>query len=623
MLGRQQSALPVRELRAGPQELREALTFEAPDSPYRRLLDLGVLSRFRRADGPHWLKFASTRFAALVLARQLEKQREPLAEQLSTLIRSAERFALAWEVSCVLAQDEAQLERLAASDEPVERKLAVEALTDLHDNYPDRAIQLIDQLVQQHRIEARRTGLAAAAAIGRDAKGIFLRAATSQSRVLAREAAYALYLACSSEPETIYGLLEEMRREVTPRLESLPLLLTPDSKKLLEFMAELSIAVHCNHCGLQGFAGRTSSLWEGILVEQLRLPELRAWWVGRVLQAPVKRILVTRMWRTAMFAERQSLRRFIELPDEDKDCFRRVIDLLEPDADPRPHEGDLAWLLDSEVFVCNVLAAMVIAVHSIADFERMEPFVRGLPEWLNDRGRLSLLLAFTVLLHDTPEAWVGLLEDLTRLLLDQHPEIVFGYSDIPLAAQRGTLLPLGLAYGKRRTEMPLLESLLRESTDQPERLARLLGELAPIGLYYPAELLRALRTGLPGLSDGRGMTDLVRESLVQSLGMIRGLHFDEVDTFLASVDPALPLVPMAYDSKLNDLPRYLLSVGMYNNAVHMALRYPRSRRALLMWDMRTLAAARSETSFLNQAAMKFLQELQAADYRMEKWTLPE
>jgi hypothetical protein len=39
--------------------------------------------------------------------------------------------------------------------------------------------------------------------------------------------------------------------------------------------------------------------------------------------------------------------------------------------------------------------------------------------------------------------------------------------------------------------------------------------------------------------------------------------------------------------------------------------------------MRTLAAARSETSFLNQAAMKFLQELQAADYRMEKWTLPE
>jgi hypothetical protein len=62
---------------------------------------------------------------------------------------------------------------------------------------------------------------------------------------------------------------------------------------------------------------------------------------------------------------------------------------------------------------------------------------------------------------------------------------------------------------------------------------------------------------------------------------------------------------------------------MYNNAVHMALRYPRSRRALLMWDMRTLAAARNETSFLNQAAMKFLQELQAADYRMEKWTLPE
>lgn len=87
-LRRQQSALPVRELRSISPEVREALTLEAPGSPYRRLLDLGVLSRFRREDGTHWLKFASTRFAAIALARQLATEREPVAEQLTTLVRA-------------------------------------------------------------------------------------------------------------------------------------------------------------------------------------------------------------------------------------------------------------------------------------------------------------------------------------------------------------------------------------------------------------------------------------------------------------------------------------------------------------------------------------------------------
>lgn len=248
-----------------------------------------------------------------------------------------------------------------------------------------------------------------------------------------------------------------MRRELTPLLGKLPWLLTPDSRNLIEFMAELSIVVHCHHAGLPGFAGRTSSLWEGILVEQLRLKELRGWWVERrVVQNSVKRALVRRMWKTALFTERQGLRHFVNL-----------------------------------------------------------------------------------------------------------------------------------------------------------------------GLYYPAELFGSLRTALPGLSDGHGMTELVRESLIQSLGTIRALHFDEVDVFLTGVDPALPLLPVPYSDELNALPRYLLSVGVYNNAVHMALRYRVSRRDLLMDGMYTLASARNESSFLNQVATHFLHTLQAADYRMERWTEPD
>jgi len=372
-----------------------------------------------------------------------------------------------------------------------------------------------------------------------------------------------------------------------------------------------------------------SALWEEILIGRLRLPDLPKWVALRLMTPPVKRILARRMWNTALVTDKQDLNRFIGLSDDDKDRFRRTIEALEPDADLRRYDDDLVWLLESGVFICNVLAGLVLAVRSCRRFEDTKPLVQELAQWLSGglggdgQGLLALLLSFTVLLHDTPPEWVSLLEDLTRRLVDTHPELLFGEPRLPLAGFKAALLPLGLAYGKRGTGMPLLETLLRDSAAVPERLARLLEELAPIGLYYPTELFGTLRCALPSLRDGHGVPDQVRTSLIESLGTIRALHVDKVDAFLAGVDPLLPLLPMAYHDKLKAIPRYLFSIGVYNNAVHMALHYPNSRRRLLMDGMRALAGARREASFRNQVARNFVRALQEVDYKMERWTTHE
>ncbi len=137
-----------------------------------------------------------------------------------------------------------------------------------------------------------------------------------------------------------------------------------------------------------------------------------------------------------------------------------------PFVDPTVHvtdrQDDLAALLRSDIVTFRILAAIVIAVQACDHFDQMEPVLRGMFATLDSPSRLWLLLAFTVLLRETPDAWVALLEDLMATFMAENWEDLSGSVTGLPANFNPILLPLGLAYGKRDGLLPCFEDRLRD-----------------------------------------------------------------------------------------------------------------------------------------------------------------
>jgi hypothetical protein len=623
MYRQRRSSLSVDELAVHEDEiLKREVLYPDPDSSYYRLLDTGILT-VTSGDllvGDE-VRFTFPQVGAFALARHLHRQAEGNGTTIADLVREAQTFPLAWETALallLLRKDPQLYIDLASSQDANMRELVVEALIELHADNPADGLEFIHSLVKTKSEAAQRTALKAAYFIGSSAREVFLWAGAKGSTELRLVAKDTLYLIWHHDPNFTYELLHELADRIS-------LLALGDLSNILEFLVELSITIYINHPEQEEVIHFTSELWYDIIKNHLHADLLNPGIFGERLERLIFQVagrgFSRRLMDTALFTDLVPADQFFNLSDEERAPFLQVVNLVDPQTDIKPHYDHLAYLLESDLILFNVLAAMVLAIHAYQDFAGIDPFLLDLWEHLTPGGRLWELLSFSVLLPDTPSVWTERLEFFTRRLVEEHRAVFLEEWTNFLYGFDIVLLPLGLAYGKAGAVMPYLNELIRGAVenDDQELARRCLAALAPVGFYYPSDVFETLREGLRDIRDPS-----LQEPLIETLATIRTLHFDDVDIFLSQVGASETFrrnVAAAADVTL--VRRYIYALGIYNNAVHQALFYPKMRRNLLIGGLTALIEARRPQDFIANYTPVPMHMLRDANFHLIEWTKPD
>jgi len=633
MLSRNDAALPIRSLADHPQ-LGPAVLTEEADSSYNRLLDQGVLVEVPGdLFNDDLLKFTYPLVGAYALARRLSRQQEPLQATLRSLMARADKFPLAWDAAVTLLVMQGELDayaEFAGAPDAGMRELASESVVRLHGVDRERAARILDGLLNSDSPQRQRTALRAAFNIGPAARDVLLHGAMSASRSLrraVRDTLYLIWTGASGLPRErrasmLYfvwrhapGFTHRLMQDLVARVSlGRPL----EAARIVPFVLDWCITMYVNHCEREEVAVQTADLFYDLAVNGLHLDQLN---LGRHIEHIVANAVAAVFSRPLLDWMLQSTPEeaatFFRIPAQERALLAKITPMLDPKADLLSAEDLISRMLRSGVDVYSGAAALAVAIHAYDDFSRCEPMLRRMFDALDAQGRVWLLMAFAVLLPTTPPVWVASLEDMTRRLLEEQSHMADAGTGLPKVSEL-LLVPLGLAYGKQFKGMPMFDALLANaaSTEQRERSARLVAMLGPVGFYYPVALLDTLRPHVATMIAQAAL----RDALVKVLATMRTLHFELVDTFMdqAQLDESFrrEVAAMTDVALIN---RFMSTLGLFNNAVHQCLFYPRMRQGLSIFPLETLAKADGAREFIVAYAEQAIRMARAAGFRLLEW----
>jgi hypothetical protein len=465
--------------------------------------------------------------------------------------------------------------------------------------------------------ESRRTAFNAAYMMGEHGRELFDWLAGEDLPAARQAAVFSLYLQWRRDRKYVFDLLDRLSRQV-----GLPPIWRRG--RVLRFIGDLSITIYINHPDDEEVIKRTSALWRRVLRRQLHLNRLLF-----LLRAPIlghlQAIIAVRTLRTAILADVQDPEAFFRQGPEDRQRFLRTVPLVDPATEiGMEAQRDLARLLSSPLLPHRILAALVIAIHAVRDPEATASIVDKVRDQLPDGpGQLWATIAYSVPLSGTPDAWVGQLERMTEDLLERQRDTFFGRDTELLSRFDIGLVPLGLAYGKRGTGMPLFDRWLQDGLlggGDRELAVRTIRGLGAVGVYFPHAVFESLRVCGDAFRS-RDTYDPVVDALVASLAAMRTLHFDAVDLFLRQMRASDPIRDAVSARDGSDLVVHcVLWVGYYNNAVHQALNYPLMRKALVIDGLEELGRARRPAEFIRAYTLTVLRLLEETDFELMRWT---
>lgn len=622
------ATLPIQSL-AGHPVLGQAVRSDDAGSSYNRLLDEGVLLE---VSGDLYqddlVRFTYPLVGAYVLARRRSREKALLRETLGKLVEQADKFPLAWDAAVILLAMQSSLDayvEFAGASDPDRRELACASLVRLHDSDREQASRILQGLLDSDSPAQQRTALRASFTIGPGARDLILRAAVSKSKAVQQAVKDTLFLIWSGgsgegNASTIYVLwrhaqdfTHELMRDLVARISyGKPLELF----RISPFVLSWCITLYINHCERPDVARQVTDLFYDLFVGQLHLDKLQR--VPRLI------VRVFASAGTGPVIEETSMEDpaiFFARPASERSVLASAAQLVDPAADFLASEDLILRMLGSDVNAQRLTATLVLAIHSYADFARSEPLHRRLFEKLGAEGRLWQLTGFSVLLPATPAEWIPLLEDMTRRIYAEHADVASGRTGLPKGLDI-LLVPLGLAYGKRGVTMPLIAELLAAelATGDHERIARLVARLGPVGFYNPKGVLGVLQPHLNALA----ALDGTRDALLTALATTRTVHLDVVDECIvdAGLDESFHRQLVACtDTDL--ISRFMFTIGLYNNAVHQCLFYPRMRRGLTIFPLERLAQAASAPEVITDFVMEGLRMAREVDFRLLEWTRPD
>jgi hypothetical protein len=615
MVKERRASVPTKRLTAKRGVLRSGVENLDPSSPYRRLLDTGVLRQtFSRDDVADVVSFVQDRFGAYVVAHAVDQERSSLHKQTLYLVDAADEFALGSEVARFLVRfeldrDPNQVATLAAEPDARVQTVIADAVGAFAADEPSKATAFTQGLLENEK--TRDTGLRAAANLGAASLFEVLRwVARKDDDDLRRQATYLLYLRWTDDPGGVDDVLNELAKKMSPL----------QWRNVTPFLGHSSVTIYINNCENPDVITSTDALWFEVLTKKLHLNIVNRRLIRTGLVAGLAGAGLTSPIADALLGDTAAEQKaFFRQSAATKKAFETAIPLVNPAAPLGPAEADvLLALLDAPLVATSILAALVIGIHAFADFAGSKRFIRELYDRAEPEGKWWVLRGFTVLL-DRPavaKRWAPFLEDLTEELLADHPDSFF-QGTYPRGLDL-SLLPLGLACLRAGRPMTLIEQLLEGAVGDADQAKRCFGAFAPVGLYDADAFLKAIDGVTPQL-DG----DEIPPGLTDALGLVRTLRPGPVDRFL--------LTKAASPNVINDVRaagqvrlvrNYLYFVGLYNNAVHQALVYERMRDGLLINGLKALIASKGKRRFIIRFTDEPLRMLKDANYRLIEWTKP-
>lgn len=621
-------------------DLRELLAATA-DSPYARLVDKDVIRELEEARSlrdARFVEYTIQRFGAWVLASYLAERTPDLADQVELIIEASAKFATyppAWDAATMLlvqaAEDEVYV-RLAASDRSEVRELVVSAIAELAAFEETRTRGILSAMLAAEDGPSRQTALRAAyrATVTNpdmtfDAEFIAIaRGADDELRQILHDT---LYLIWRRDPDYTIGVLQTLveqldRGQVMRRFWELP-----ETRRLLELVAQVAITLYTTNPNLE--LGRAiGDLGHELIMERLRVAGLMSnSLVQGVLFPVVDRRFSEHIYRGFLVGDPEAIEVVFALDSQAKEDIRTGIGLLDPDRPVAAGSDALHRLFDAtDSDFSSLLAAQAMAVHLVREFDTAEPVARSIHERGGFRTRVWLLTSFLVLLETTPAEWVPLLEELTASTVENHlEEFRNGGGILTEGHIDQVLLPLGLAYGKRAVDMPLLLDLATESIAEGDAVeaARVINVLGSVGFHHPRVARDALWSIWEQMSadDNQHPAELT-EALVQAMTTIRALYPDIVDDLVADIGDETVEASFRTAPQPAWLRSQVSLLGLYNNGVHIAVCNPIMRTGLLE-PIYSMLVEGPDLATAVKGLTKRAWDLAAKhDYHLDRWMGP-
>ncbi|QHT57440.1 CHAT domain-containing protein [Cellulomonas sp. H30R-01] len=499
---------------------------------------------------------------------------------------------------------------LGTSDVPLLRGAVFDVLSTYAERSPAAATAFLVRVAvhdapELQRIALHATCLLPAAAQADVYAGVVTDPDSTDAHAVA--AAFALYSNGTSDPQRLIG---DVLDRVVGRLHVFPP--RRSTWPLVTFFSQVTVTNYVNGCADPAVVDATSRLWRHVLVD--RIGVLRPW--GPLVQRlVVEGVVARRIARRVLLLFTPPGRPDgpVELGGDrpEAPAARRVLAGLDPHADVGTLTPDLRALLASDTTMFRVLAALVVAVHGLADPTGTDALVTALADGADARTQRALLVAHAVVAPDrTPASWVPRLDRLTRLVTarphDEHAAAG------PLGGRHLVFVPLGLACAGTGTSLDVLDEWLRPDADPGWRSCCLRG-LGAVGLYHPDAVLGTFER-----LDRAGTLPL--DAAVPSLALMAGLHPMRTRTWLlrAGRRDVLDAVFGAADPA--DSREHLELLGMYNAAVHGCVTSPRVRDRVVTEMFAGFLDCRTGREWSRRFGSAGVRALREDDWELAAWT---
>jgi hypothetical protein len=520
---------------------------------------------------------------------------------------------------------------LAGSSNYQCRQVVVDYLIERNADDPKATIQLFHQLLaslpDQDEVEANpagkanaeiclRTFLKAARTIGTEALEVFLEVASSNSRLFRDVLANESYVLWKSSPEAGFEVLAKVIENIHPEITGRP-------SRLLDFAARYSLTIFSNSCDKPEMIERLSQIWWDLFEVRFGIVgRLGSGTIHKFIEAGIRFAADRGIANAAMGIMTNNGTISLEAFFKDtaiKEKIQDLIPYLDPEKDLEPKLPVVRDLILSDLEYPNIYAALVLTVHFHHDPAHIQPLLERLFEELEPAKRVWLLLVFMIV---TPTAApddliLDLVLRLTTGIEKDNPRLfIHGPSDIFDQLDIG-LVPLGLAYGRSSQPMSFLDTSLDVSKVHDHDLfRRFIRGIAPVGLYYPGEVLEVLRPVIQQMISDEISGDEIQNELLQTLATMGVLHADQVDQFLLRLDANdawLDQLHAREDAAL--IKKYIDALGLYNLIGYGCLRFPRIRK---MIQKNTLAFVESENmkDLISRLALAYLDLVVESDYQI-------
>lgn len=582
-------------------DLGPVILDDSLNSPYSILKDNGLLLESMSEDGDVSVRFYYDRILEYTLAMfLLRKFERDQATWLLELARAAKSFSPLWgAIKYILLskRDLSLFEHLGNSEDFTVRAIVIDSLVALSDESTSLAINYCKSMLSSESNSEIRTALDAAYQIGYDAKDVFMAAATSTSEDIRNVNKWYLYSLWKQDPDFCFRIIDDLIPQIN--IWSLSKA-KPIANSIIDFWS----TVFMNNCWEPDVISRIANQINRLFLDQLHFDRVsnlpfskQLWDIGF---SAGSRAFSKKIIDTITFADTFPVESFFSEDTENKNTYNELVPLLAPESELTEKDiQNIKKLLSEKFLFYRVVPVLILVGHILYDFTRYENTVRDIYNQLSPSAKYWFICGFSIYLPiQITDEYVKFLEHLTDDFIAKHRNAFTAptFENLQFLPELDLLfLPLGLVYQSRKSGMQLIERYFDDemTVSDSKFVSRLIHCIAPLGLYYPDEILNFIQERKNLLNSD------YTEAISTTLATLRTVYLEKVDAFMEKIDLDSKTRQMVFSkTDVNLIEKTVYGVGLLNNVMNMMLWHHKMREVFAFDLYKILGSSKNMQEFL-------------------------